>query len=60
MVKVKEKYFKIKHRPTSILLNVTINFKFKLQLKFINNKNPSYITVNLHTSLYTEKTSTSN
>jgi len=54
------KYFKIKYRPTGILLNVLINFKFKLQLKFRNNKNPSSVTVNFHTSLYTEKTPTSN
>jgi hypothetical protein len=37
---VMEKYFKIKDKPAGILLNVnaTIYFKFKLQLKFINDK----------------------
>jgi hypothetical protein len=53
MVKVKEKYFNTKARPTGILLNVNamIYFKFKLQLEFRNNKNYSYIIVNFHTVL---------
>jgi len=41
MVKMEEKYFKTKYRPTGMLLNVeaVVSFKFKLQLKFRNNKN---------------------
>jgi len=52
-VKVKEKYFKTKHRHADILLNVNamISFKFELQLKFSNKENCSAITVNFHTGL---------
>jgi hypothetical protein len=41
MANVKAKYFKPKHRPAGILLNVKalMYFKFKLNLKFKNNKN---------------------
>ena len=50
---MKEKYFKTKYVPAGTLLNV--NFmtyvKFKLQLKFGNNKNYSSITVNFPTDL---------
>jgi len=35
-----------------ILLNAMIYLKFKLQLKFRNNKNYSSIIVNFHTSLH--------
>jgi len=53
MVKVKEKYFKTKYRPASILLNFSAMnyFKFKLHLKFRNNKNYSTVIVNFHTGL---------
>jgi hypothetical protein len=53
MLKVKEKYFKTKHRPTRILLNVNIMIylKFKLQLKY-RNKTYSSIIVNFHTTQY--------
>jgi hypothetical protein len=46
MVKVKEKYLKTKYMAAGILLSVNamIYFKFKLQLKFRNNKNYSSIT----------------
>jgi hypothetical protein len=48
VVEVKEKYLKVKYRPAGILLNVNavICFIFKLRLKFINNKNYSFVTVN--------------
>jgi hypothetical protein len=50
MVKGKEKYFKKKCRSAGILLNVNavIYLKFKLQLKFRNDKNCSPIIVNFH------------
>jgi len=50
---VKEKYFKTKYRPASILLNVNIMIylKFKLQLKY-RNKTYSSIIVNFHTTQY--------
>jgi hypothetical protein len=50
---VKEKYFKTKHRPTGILLNVNIMIylKFKLQLKH-RNKTYSLIIVNFHATQY--------
>jgi len=39
MVKVKEKYFRKKYRPSGMLLdvNAVICFKFRLQLKFGSN-----------------------
>jgi len=39
---------KVKYIPAGTLLNVNavMCFKFKLRLKFINNKNYSFITVN--------------
>jgi hypothetical protein len=45
------KYFKTKCMPAGTLLNVNtmIYFKFKLQLKFRNNKNYSPTIVNFHT-----------
>jgi len=48
MVKVKEKYFKANYWPAGILLDVkTTNFlKFKLGIKFTNNKNCCFIFVN--------------
>jgi hypothetical protein len=51
-LKVKEKYFKIKYRPASILhiFSVMIYFKFKLHLKFRNKKDYSSVIVNFHTS----------
>jgi hypothetical protein len=54
MVKVKEKYFKTKYWPADILVNVdaVIYLRFKLQLKFRNNKNYSSIIVNFHTVLH--------
>ena len=53
MVKVTEKYFKTKYRHAGLLLHVNakIYFKFKLQLKFINNKNYSSVIVNFHRGL---------
>jgi len=53
MVKVKEKYFKIKYRPVGLLLNVNamISFRFILQLKFRSNKNFCSVIVNFHTDL---------
>jgi hypothetical protein len=50
MIKLMEKYSKIKYRPTGILYNVNamIYFEFKLKLKFIKNKNYSSIIVNFH------------
>jgi hypothetical protein len=41
MVKVEEKYFRTKYKPAGMLLNVEamVCFRFKLQLKFRNNKN---------------------
>jgi len=53
MVKVKEEHFKTKYRHAGILLYVStmIYFKFKLQLRFRNNKNYSSIIVNFHTGL---------
>jgi hypothetical protein len=53
MVKSKEKYFKTKYRLAGILLSVKamICFKFKLHLKFRNNKIYSSIIVNFLTSL---------
>jgi hypothetical protein len=52
MVKVKERYFKIKYRPAGILFNVNgmIYCKFKLQLKFINKKY-SPLIANFHAGL---------
>ena len=52
-LKVKEKYFKTKYRPASILrnVNIMIYLKFKLQLKY-RNKTYSSITVNFHTTQY--------
>jgi len=52
-VKVKEKYFKTKHRHAGTLLNVNamIYFKFELQLKFRNKENCSSKTANFHTGL---------
>jgi hypothetical protein len=54
MVKVKENYFKAKCIPAGILLkvNALICLKFKLQLKFRNNKDYSYIIVNFCTGLH--------
>ena len=51
VVKLKEKYFKTKYRPAGILLNVNamIQFTFKFQLRFRNNKNCSSIIMNFHT-----------
>jgi hypothetical protein len=48
VVKVKEKYLKVKYRPAAILLNVNamICFKFNSRSKFIDNKNHCFITVN--------------
>jgi len=53
MAEVKETFFKTKYRPVDILhdVNATIYFKFKLQFKFRNNKNYSYIILNFHTGL---------
>jgi len=53
MVKVKEEHFKTKYSPAGILLNVStmIYFKFKLQLKFRNNKIYSSIIVSFCTGL---------
>jgi len=52
MVKVKEKYLKTKYRPASIFLTLALfYFKFKLHLKFRNNKNYSSVIVNFHTGL---------
>jgi hypothetical protein len=53
MVKVREKYFKTKYRPAGILVNVDdmISSKFKLQLKFGNNKSCSSMIVNFHIGL---------
>jgi hypothetical protein len=53
MVRVKEKYFKTKYRTSGILHNVNsmTYFKFKLQLKFRNNKNYSALIVNFHLGL---------
>jgi len=53
MVKVQEKYFKTKYRPTDILRNVNtiIYFKSILQLQFRNNKIDSNIIVDLRTGL---------
>jgi Na+-transporting NADH:ubiquinone oxidoreductase subunit NqrF len=52
-VKVKERYFKTKHRHAGILLNVNaiIYFIFELQLKFRDKDNCSSITANFHTAL---------
>jgi len=52
VVKVKEKYFKTKYRPASILLNVNdmIYFKFLFHLKF-RDKNYSCVIVNFRTCL---------
>ena len=48
MVQWKEKYYKTKYRPVSLLLNINIMtyFKFKLQLKFINYFS---VIINFHT-----------
>ena len=48
MVKVKEKYLKVKYRPAAILLNVNgmICFEFKSGVKFISNKNCNFIIAN--------------
>jgi hypothetical protein len=53
MLKVQEKYFKGKYRPAGILLNVhaIMYVKFKLQLKFRDNKNYSSTIVNFHMGL---------
>jgi len=53
MEKVKEKYYKTKYTPAGIFpsVNAMIYFKFKLQLKFRNNKNYSSIGINFHTGL---------
>ena len=53
MVKVNEKYLNTKYRPAGILLNVNamMYFKFKVQLKFMSNRNYSSIIVNYHTGL---------
>lgn len=51
--KVKEKYFNTKYKLEVILLDVkaAVYFKFKLQLKFGNNKNYSSISANFHAGL---------
>jgi hypothetical protein len=53
MVKLEKKSFKKKYRLAGILLNVNaMNYlKFKLQLKFRNDKNYSSIILNFHTGL---------
>jgi hypothetical protein len=54
---VKEKCFMTKHRPAGLLLDVVAMiffFKFKMQLKFINNKYYSFVIVHLHT-VYAKK-----
>ena len=50
---MKKKYFKTKYMPAGILVNVNAMtyFKFKLQLKFGNNKKYSSIIVNFPTYL---------
>jgi hypothetical protein len=52
-VKLKEKYCETKYRPAGVLLsfNAMIYLKFKLQLKFRNNKSFSSIIVNFRTNL---------
>jgi len=47
---VKEKFFMTKHRPAGLLLDVVamIYLKFKIQLKFTNNKTFSFVFVNFH------------
>ena len=51
--RVEEKYFKTKYRPVGILyiFNAVIHMKFKLQIKFINNKNYSSVILNFRTGL---------
>jgi len=53
MVKAKEKYVKTRYRPAGVLLtpNAGITLKLDLQLKFGNNKNYSYIIINLRIGL---------
>jgi hypothetical protein len=48
---VKEKFVMTKHRSADFLLEdmAMIYFKFKIKLKFTNNKNYSFIIVNFHT-----------
>jgi hypothetical protein len=54
--KREQKYFKLKYRPTGILINVNcmICLKFKVQLKFRKNNNYSSIIVSFHT-VYVKK-----
>jgi hypothetical protein len=54
--KSEEKYFETKYSlaGTVIHVNGTIYFKFKVQLKFRNNNNYSFITVSVHT-VYAKK-----
>jgi hypothetical protein len=47
---VKDKYFRTKYRPASLLLNVNaiIYFKFKLNLKLGNKNYSSIIVISIH------------
>jgi hypothetical protein len=57
MAKVKAKYFKPKQKPAGILLNVKalMYFKFKLYVKFKNNKNYTSRIANSHIGLRQKK-----